>query len=215
MSPPSRPRLVDELAPTAGAKSAPISPELGLIDPKLAAAARALLLGPGRFRPAWHEGAAATSALRARLPLVTRPRVLVRRTRRATFVACAIATAAITAGGLASAPAGWHLPTWQRPAHPAPPPPVQTRAARQTQAARVYSWPAVPGAQAYKVKILRGRESIYEATTSAPTLELPEELKLSPGRYTWSATPQFKPGSSRAARPVIEETFEVSTRSGT
>jgi hypothetical protein len=56
----------------------------------------------------------------------------------------------------------------------------------------------------------RQQYSFRPATTRRQALQLPAELHLHPGRYTWTATPQSNHAALRpAARPVIEETFRV------
>ena len=87
---------------------------------------------------------------------------------------------------------------------------LHDRATRQAEVARTYTWPAVPGARAYRIELARDGRLIYTATTDSPSLELPATIHLAPGRYTWTATPELKqqrPGS--AARPIVEETFQV------
>lgn len=189
-----------------------ITPELALVDPQLAATARALLPDPGRFRPASDLRKPVDMRARpARAPQQIRPTT--GRARRATRSAlvCVLGAAAIAAGALGLVSIPWNHGAARPPTFDAAPrSQLQARASRRAKAARRYTWPVVPGAEAYQVKLVRGRQPVYEATTRTPAFELPAGLHLVPGRYTWSATPQPN-GSpvSPVARPVVEETFEV------
>jgi hypothetical protein len=189
-----------------------ISPELALIDPQLAAAARALLPDPGQFRPASDRQAHAGLRITVpRKPLQTPPTTgRTHRAKRATAV-CVLAATAIAAGALGLMASKWDRAAAQPSARNAPPRSLlQARAARHARIARTYTWPAVPGADSYQIKIMRGQRPVFEATTRKPALQLPAELHLHPGRYTWTATPQLNNASlSPTARPVIEETFRV------
>ena len=191
-----------------------ISPELVLVDPELAAVARAGLHDPGRFRPGSEPRAHPATATRAPetapqlRPTAARAG---RGLRGAVVLGVGAAMAAAVALGLTAGM--WDRGATRTPASDAAPQSLlRARAARQTGAARTYTWPAVPGAEVYEITIMRGATAVYEATTRAPTLRLPEELALSPGRYTLSATPQSDSSSpDPAARPVVEETFQVTS----
>lgn len=214
-----KPRAGVHARPAAATREA-ISPELALVDPELAAAARALLPGPGEFRPAFRTQPAALRRPAALTPpppsaepaVRDRPaRFHPRRVRRVALVAaCTLATVAAVGGAFEATQAG-------RPEAAAIQAPQQASrtlgaaaVARELNEARTYSWPAVPGARAYEITLLRGRKPVWTATTTAATAVLPARLRLAPGRYTWSATPTFgKPLRDAAARPVVEMTFQV------
>jgi hypothetical protein len=200
-------------APPAARICAAVSPELALVDPELAAAARALLPGPGQFRPAWKAQAPAPArpaspGQRAASEQTSGPHIS--HIRRAALVACALAAAA-TVGGVLEAIRGGGQETAQIPAaQAAAGAPHEAVVAREVREARTYTWPAVPGARTYEITLLRGREQVWSATTTATTAEFPARLRLAPGRYTWSATPAFgKSLLDAAARPVVEMTFQV------
>jgi hypothetical protein len=188
-----------------------ITPELALIDPELAAAARALLPEPGAFRPAWSvrsEGGTAPG-LELLLPVTPEPvhRSSRRSSRRAVFALVGVLPVVATALALTMTQWAPEVTGPDATAEGAAPSPM---AALQTGAGRTYAWPDVPGARTYHVAVLRDRQPFFETTTTKPTLELPTALELPPGRYTLSATPQSESSSSEpAARPVIEETFVV------
>jgi hypothetical protein len=194
----------------------PISPELALVDPDLASSARMLLPDPGEPERARLAPSAVTATSRAEAQVVTarKPagtpaaRKPIPRSRLAAVTATGVAV--ITAGVLGLVPAAGHRASdvtlggthAQASA-------LQVRAARQARAARIYTWPAVPGAETYEFKILRGAQVIFETKTTDSAVELPAQLPLFPGRHTWSVTPMFtnRPGS--ATRPLVEVTFLV------
>jgi hypothetical protein len=183
---------------------APISPELVLVDPDLAARARALLPEPGCFVPASRAAGVAP------VPTVGRHATASRRSRRRRpplrRAAWALAgSAAVATGAL------WITRLHERaPAVEAGPVPnaavLHARAARQARTAHTYIWPSVPGAARYHVVLRRGALPVYEASTASPRLDLPRGLRLTPGRYTWVVA---LAGGVPAARPLVEETFRV------
>ncbi len=193
-----------------------ITPGLVLVDPDLGATARAQLYEPGRFRPGWEPRAPLATPTREKITSPTHVPSRTARNRRvytrAFVLTGAAAAAAVTVivglvpglrdHGVTRAPAV-EAATQSR---------LEARAAKQTRAARSYTWPVVPGADFYEIEIVRDGRNVYEATTRATTLRLPAELALPAGRYTLSATPRSN-GSSReqAARPVVEATFQVAS----
>ena len=191
-----------------------VSPELALVDPALAASARAALPEPGCFRPA--SAPRVPAPRRDQMPAIPGPvespsaATPNRRGGRARHRLPAVlaAASALVAAGLGSSfggTGGTALP----PVADASPS-SQARATSQARAARTYEWPAVPGAATYSVRLALRGQTVYEATTRGTSLQLPEGLHLPPGRYTWSATPRLAAAvSGRAARPVVEGAFEV------
>jgi len=85
------------------------------------------------------------------------------------------------------------------------------RATSSLSAARgwTFAWPDIPGAEAYRITLLRGEQLVFEATSRTPVLVLPTSLTSRPGRYTLAATPQLAGSTTSTGRPVIEETFVV------
>ena len=184
-----------------------ISPELALVDPDLAAAAGALLHAPGEFRPAWRTGQSVPAVGHVTVgPAEELDRIgFSRRLRQgAVLVGCSGALALGIVTGLRQIP----LDRARDPS--ATMSALQTRALQQVRAAQTYEWPSVPGAQTYQVVLSRAGRIVYSGVTSEPTTALPPDLRLTPGRYMWTATPRFgRRGDTSPSRPVVEESFVV------
>lgn len=201
-----------------GAFEGRISPELALVDPELAAAARNLLPDPGDLWPLYRAEPVVSAAARASEQsappkLVGNPslRKPTRRHRLVAIVAAGVAAVAVGTLGLVQA-AGHRAADATLTAVHTQPSGLRAQAARQAREARTYTWTAVPGAAAYEFEILRGENAVFQTTTTDLAVELPVRLRLSPGRYTWSVTPTFENQSTvLLRRPVVEATFQVAT----
>jgi len=184
-----------------------ISPELALVDPELARAARETLYEPGQFVPAWREVVPPLPRLVDPTPVaLPLPVVLpgVRNEPRRRRAAALAAGAGLVVFGLVAGLQEHvrHASATDVGSAAA----LQARAHRQTGTARRYVWPTVPGASSYWVELRKGGALIYAAAAKSPTTALPAGLALSPGRYHWTVTPIL---ADREARPVVEETFVV------
>jgi len=188
-----------------------VSPELALVDAELAELAQASLYEPGGFRPAWPAEPERTLG-RVPEPIeIAEPRRSQRR-RSTRMVVAAGAAAALTTIALVtvSAVAGRRQDR-VRPDAAAQRTEAQASARRDAADSHRYEWPAVPGVTAYRLVIARDGSAVYAVTTRKPSLVLPAQLKLGPGRYTWSATPASLDGKPvPGAEPVAEVTFLVS-----
>jgi hypothetical protein len=192
-----------------------LSPELALVDPELAAVARMLLpdpVVPERTRPT--SPALRTAPPRPLALTEQEPAPVTRTPARRIRLAAVAATglAAFAAGAFGFALAADHSAADEtRASADASRAALQTQAARQARAARTYTWPAVPRAEAYEFEILRGKTVVFETTTQEVAVELPPRVRLSPGRYTWSVTPTLgnRGAAASGRRPVVEGTFEI------
>lgn len=197
-----------------------ISPELALIDPDLAALARASLHEPGQFVPGLSaervvlpgvfdrpQPATPAPSLAAVPSSRRRPAPTVRRVGAAAGLAVVAASALLVLLGArvdtdAAQRASDRVVVTAR---------QRIAAAEDVSRASNYVWPAVPGAVAYRVEIDRNGTEVFAATTEKPSIVLPATLRLAPGRYTWSATEALASGEIPPdAQPVAEATFLVS-----
>ena len=168
-----------------GADLEHVSPELALVDPELASAARAEL--PPHPWEVVPPPAAAE-------PAVARPR----RSRRRRLVAALIATLAAAGGIVASAgifPRDDDRPTLAKPdARFAP--------------SRTFAWTAVPDADHYRIRFYRGADVVLEARPEDPRYVLPSTFRFSPGRYRWTVEPARADGDGYRP-PVVASSFTV------
>jgi hypothetical protein len=73
--------------------------------------------------------------------------------------------------------------------------------------ARVFAWPAQPGASAYLVRFFRGSTLVFEKKTTAVRLTLPRTFHFVPGSYRWLVLPIDEHGVRGA--PIVESRFDV------
>ena len=197
-----------------------ISPELALVDPELAAEARAALPEPAPIkRPPSVEQPAPVEAPAQ----VERP---ARRSRRRPRRVVAVVGALVLAAAVAAVALMRDEPqpaarSAQPAAAPAQEPEKSAPVARPltpptpkplppTGAHRVYTWAPTEGAFYYRVEILRNGELFHAAETADPSLRLPATLRLPPGTYRWSVRPAtVGPAGVALQRAILTRTFEV------
>jgi len=198
----------------------PVSPELALVDPELAAEARALLPdGPG-IRIA---GRRETIEL---IPFSVPAIPVGRRIRPAPVIASILLGAALVAGigaGVAlsvldrepaaqsSAPvAAPTMPPTQVSPAPRPPTVPPSRSGPNVVEPPRFVWPAEPGVERYRVALYRGGQQIFERDVRATALELPRAwmhegraYDLTRGTYRWVVWPLFRSGEGSRLGPAI------------
>jgi hypothetical protein len=179
-----------------------LSPELALVDPKLAAAARAALAD----RP-WEAFAPLTVEIR--LPA---PRVF--NSRRLTSVAAALLTAAGVALLTAAIPGGGldvrqpdvrvAVPTMSAPSPLSQPVP------------QTFSWVPAPNASAYEFQLFRGAQRVFRARVEQPRVELPRRWRerdraqtLEPGNYVWYVWSVSRRTNQQAAAAIVRARLVV------
>jgi hypothetical protein len=181
-----------------------ISPELVLVDPELAAAAR---------DAAWREASRRPPlpAVDVRRPRPASPRSRIRITALAVFLACAgcvllgrWATGQLhptSADGAGSAPrvrSGASRQPRTRPSVAAP-----TTVLLQT---RAWAWPAVADASFYRITFRHAGHVAFRGIARSSTYRLPTHVHFAPGRYTWSVVPVR---GHRTLPPVVRASFAI------
>lgn len=194
-----------------------ISPELALVDPELAARARAALPARVSYLPA--PPARALRLVVAELPSDGQPSGISQHPvlfAAAAFVAGAVAaTAAWTLLPLSSdqsSPPPAFPSTTLGTASPAPTPPALSKLAPPH-----FTWPPVAGARSYRFEFLQAGTRIYAVVTTEPRQTLPlrwmflgKAHRLGPGTYRWLVIPRLgAPGSLRDGDPVVDATYTI------
>jgi hypothetical protein len=161
------------------------SPELALVDPELAAAARAALAD--RPWEAFVSLPVEIFDLEAGRRYARVPARHAFRSGRLASIAAAVLAASGVALLTAATPGGGvdlRQPD-ERSAVPAPSP-------RSQPVAQTFSWVPAPNASAYEFQLFRGAERVFRARVEQPRLELPRRWRerdrahtLEPGNYVW------------------------------
>lgn len=209
-----------------GQQVEPVTPELALVDPELAARARRRL--PDRYTA---DSFAPAATLRE-APLVEPGRRVVgpfpssrsaaagRSSREARpSTARYVAAAAVLVLLLAALGGETYLWTVSVRAGGSPPSPKLAQApppAAPARAARTFTWPRAPGAAAYRFDLYRGSTRVLAARTPAPRFELGERWRfrgrwyvLVRGLYSWIVTPLHpSPSGLRPGRPIVQATYD-------
>ena len=187
----------------------PVSPELALVDPELAARAREVLPVPPPTPPALPEP--------PRLRLILSERLIPRdsaepvaRTRRARpHLAAAVVAAAIGLAGAAWLPPSREAAPERRVAPAAP--------AADPLAPAQFTWAPAAEARTYLFVLYRRGRPVYEASTSVPRLVLPlrwsfggEPQRLRGGTYRWVVVPRYGAiDSLREGDPIVDALYTV------
>ncbi len=187
----------------------PITPELALVDPDHARIARQLL--PDRSyrtatpaRPAILEPA-------ADVPAAARSNAPQHRLRLKAALTGALFATLIGATASCLVAVSLVLHTDEQPGAARVDAPLEGSPTNQLREAPQTSWPAIPGARSYHIMLTRNGTLIYDTTTQHAKVALPVRLRLAPGRYTWTVTPN--PGNqAEISRPLVMTTFQIPTQ---
>lgn len=86
------------------------------------------------------------------------------------------------------------------------PTPAKRRQKPSFKPARTFSWPRQTAAAFYQVTFLRNGRMFYRARIGPPQLELPPQIRFTPGRYHWIVRPVI---NGALAKAIVDSTFEV------
>jgi len=214
-----------------------VSPELVLVDPELARAARALLVSPpvhARSRP-FSSAPAGSSAFGAWAPAERVHPVREQYSRRllvgvatATMLALllfdvrvevgerpAAADSSASAVGTSSRATGPSSPPVSTPRVTTPPSarPSTKKPFRATD--RRFAWAPIPGASGYHVEFFRSSSRVFAKQTTGPYLTVPGQWtingsrrSLRPGTYRWYVWPIV--AGKRQSQAVVQATVSIS-----
>ena len=214
-----------------------VSPELVLIDPRLARWARERLPErpetPTPVIPATLPVASTHEPLETNAQAPPAATARPRRRRRAVALTVSVllglALAAILVDqrlpGVRSE-AGDALPTFGEQGAPpaskgsartAPPPPVPVRPARRVPATRRFAWAPSAGASGYHVELFKGSVLVFRADSTRPEIVIPKRWRLKgrvrrlvPGAYRWYVWPRV--AGRRQARAIVQAKLILPTR---
>jgi hypothetical protein len=195
--------------PNRAVELSPLSPELALVDPELAAAARAALAE----RP-WEAFVPLPTeildlkALRSRARVPAPPAF---KSRRLTSIAAAILTASGVALLTAATPDGGA--DVRRPVASLALPALSPRS---QPIAQTFSWVPAPNAGAYEFQLFRGAERVFRARVEQPWLELPRRWResnrahtLEPGNYVWYVWSVSRRTNQQATAAIVRARLVV------
>ena len=205
-----------------------MSPELVLVDPGLAEAARrGLPVPPDTLE---ELGLARARQLPVVAPRARRPRRRRSRVVTATGMLVVVAGTAFLVGSRVDVdrPAAAPLASIAEPQQPAgrtrasepvnesaARTPSPRRSTRVANATRRFSWPPVVGASGYHVELFRGSALVFRDDTKKPEILIRQrwrfngrQRRLKPGAYRWYVWPLV--GGQRKAEAIVQAKLEVS-----
>ena len=205
-----------------------ISPELVLVDPELAKAARSRLRPPTTAPPVRPELVTPPRPW-MREPLVEHEQQPERQASRRVLIGVAAATmlallffdvrvevgefpASAEPEAIESrAPA---VPVRPPKQSPAPKATTRKRPTLQAPTSRRFAWAPSDGASGYHVEFFRGSTLVYARETTRPELDVPARWRhdgvlrsFRPGEYNWYVWPVI--GGRRAARASVQTTIAI------
>ena len=184
-----------------------ITPELALIDPELAATARAALPDPGAF----HLGTSRSSGPLRTAPLTSPAHTPNTARQPARFPRSGLLLIAVVAAAMVYAwpfgPSEGHDEP-SRQAAPVPHDSVSARPARPS--GTTFAWSRIRNAQSYRLDVRRASDIVYTTRTKATQAALPTNPRLPRGTYSWRVAPiyELKP-VAEIGPPIVEGTFAI------
>ncbi len=174
----------------------PISPELVLVDPDLAAGARAAL--PDHPWPAPARIQSPTPTLQRRIPVAA---IL-------SFLSFAALVGILGVSLLPSRDQPTFAAEGQR-IQPAASP-SGARKLPRFKPARTFAWVSQARAAYYQVAFFRNGRRFYQRRTRSARVTLPRRVRFTPGDYRWTVRPAFRARNGmRLADPIVDSTFRI------
>jgi hypothetical protein len=160
-------------------------------------------------RPSRRRRAGLVAGLLALAALGAGIATLVARDSSSTAPATVARPAPTTHGVLRARTTRQQLPqrTTAPPARTASPQPT-TRPASTTDfvPARVFAWPAAPGADGYLIQFFRDDRIVLERRLAEAHFTLPSAFRLVPGKYRWLVLPRAE---GKYGRAVVDSRFSI------
>jgi hypothetical protein len=211
-----------------------ISPELALVDPELARAARSRLPEPGVTSRARSDFDAAPARLTAASCIDVSGELNEQHTSRRLLIGVAAVSmlalllfdvrVQVGERPASAVPQALEQPSSTSPlgSPPAgntkhatsPSPRAPSRTSSRGPASRRFAWAPVEGASGYDVEFFRGATRVYAERTTTPSLEIPARWRhdgvsrsFRPGEYKWYVWPVI--ADRRASRASVQATISI------